>query len=76
MPPSKPSVKKGQVVIAHGNTGTFKVLEVSPDGQTADIQPFSLSKQAAFGNIKEGIPSSTLIPYEEDANSSIRDMGP
>jgi hypothetical protein len=36
--------QEGQVVTAQGHTGTFKVLDVSADGQTADIQPFSLSK--------------------------------
>jgi hypothetical protein len=29
--------QKGQVVIAQGHEGTFKVLDVSADGQSADI---------------------------------------
>ena len=41
--------KNGQVVTAQGHEGTFKVLNVSEDGQSADIQPFSLSRQMLLG---------------------------
>jgi hypothetical protein len=46
--------QEGQVVTAQGHTGTFKVLDVSADGQTADIQPFSLSKQMPLGAVMKG----------------------
>jgi hypothetical protein len=58
--------QQGQVVTAQGHTGTFKVLDVSADGQTADIQPFSLSKQMLLGAVMKGIPSSTLLHFKED----------
>ena len=59
--------QKGQVVTAQGHAGVFKVLGVSADGQTADIQPFSLSKQMLLGMVMKGIPCSTLLHFEEDA---------
>jgi hypothetical protein len=58
--------QKGQVVTARGHTGTFKVVDVSADGQTAAIRPFSLSKQMLLGAVMEGIPSSTLHHFKED----------
>jgi hypothetical protein len=33
--------QKGQVVTAQGYIGTFKILDISADGQTADLQAFS-----------------------------------
>jgi hypothetical protein len=58
--------QKGQVVTAQGHAGTFKVVDVSADGQTADIQPFSLSKQMVLGAVMKGIPSSTLLHFKEN----------
>ena len=54
--------KNGQVVTAQGHEGTFKVLSVSEDGRSADIQPFSLSRQMLLGSVMRGIPCSTLHP--------------
>lgn len=62
--------QKGQVVTADGHSGTFKVLDVSVDGQTAAIQPFSLSKQMLFGSVMKGIPCSTLHHFKEDASQA------
>jgi hypothetical protein len=60
----------GQVVLAHGHTGTFKVLAVSSDGCTATIQSFSLSKQFLLGKPMTDIPCSTLSHFKEDANQA------
>jgi hypothetical protein len=62
--------EKGQVVTAQGHTGTFKVIQVSADGQTADIQPFSLSKQMLIGSVMGGIPCSTLFHFKEDPSQA------
>jgi hypothetical protein len=62
--------QKGQVVQAQGNTGTFKVIDVSEDGKTADIQSFSLSKQMLLGRVLKGISCSTLIHFKEDASQA------
>jgi hypothetical protein len=62
--------QKGQVVTVQGHTGTFKILDVSTDGQTAAIQPFSLSKQMLLGSVIKGIPCSTLHHFKEDASQA------
>ena len=62
--------KNGQVVTAQGQEGTFKVLNVSGDGQTADIQPFSLSRQMLLGAVMRGIPCSTLHHFKEDPSQA------
>lgn len=58
--------QKGQVVTAEGHSGTFKVLDVSEDSQTADIQLFSLSKQMLIGSVMKNIPCSTLHHFKEN----------
>jgi hypothetical protein len=58
--------QKGQVVTAQGRSGTFKILDVSADAQTADIQPFSLSKQMLLGSVVKNISCSTLRHYKEN----------
>ena len=62
--------KNGQVVTAQGHEGTFKVLNVSEDGQKADIQPFSLSRQMLIGALMRGVPCSTLHHFKEDASQA------
>ncbi len=62
--------RNGQVVIAQGHEGTFKVLNVSADGQNADIQPFNLSKQMLLGAVMRGVPCSTLHHFKEDASQA------
>jgi hypothetical protein len=49
--------QKGQVVTAQGYIGTFKTLDISADGHTADIQAFSLSKQMLLGAVIRGFPA-------------------
>jgi hypothetical protein len=62
--------QKGQVVTAEGHSGTFKVLDVSADGQAATIQPFSLAKQLLVGSVRENISCSTLRHFKEDASQA------
>ena len=62
--------KNGQVVTAQDHEGTFKVLNVSEDGQKADIQPFSLSRQMLIGAVMRGVPCSTLHHFKEDASQA------
>ena len=63
-------LKKGQVVTARGYVGTFKILDVSADGDTADIRAFSLSKQMLLGAVMKGIPCSILVHFKEDASQA------
>jgi hypothetical protein len=60
----------GQLVLAQGRTGAFKVLAVSSDGQTASIQSFNISRQKFVGKPLIGIPSSALLPWKEDASQA------
>jgi hypothetical protein len=60
-------IKQGDIVLAQGHASTFKVLAVSTDGKTADIQFFSLSKQKPLGGVMGGVPCGTLSPFKEDA---------
>jgi hypothetical protein len=60
--------KQDDIVLLQGHTSTFKVLTVSADGKSADIQFFSLSKQKVLGGVMSGVPCSTLSPFKEHAS--------
>jgi hypothetical protein len=62
--------KNGQVVTAQGHEGPFKVLNVSEDGQSSDIQSFSLSRQMPLGAVIRGIACSTLHHFKEDPSQA------
>ena len=61
--------KVGDIVTAHGQNGTFKVVEVAEMGRTK-IQPFHVGKQETFGLVMSGIPRSVLKPFKEDASQA------
>jgi hypothetical protein len=62
----KPTLKKGQIVFRQGHgIVTFKVLEVSTNGQLADIQAFSLPDQKLLGDVLHHVPASTLTLFTE-----------
>ena len=63
-------IKRGDIVLLKGRTSTFKVLTVSADGNSADIQFFSLSKQELLGGAMSGVPCSTLSPFKEDTSQA------
>ena len=65
------SPMKGQIVLAQGHTGKFKVLELSADGQTADIQAFSVSKQRLLGNTLRVVPCTMLLPIASSASDQL-----
>jgi hypothetical protein len=68
-----PMIKPGDIVLTQGHTSTFKVLIVSADGETADIQFFSLPKQKLLGGVMSGIPCSTLSPFNQPAARIVRE---
>jgi len=61
--------KAGDIVTAIGQTGTFVVLSIS-DAGLAQLQPFNISKQEAFGKIMTHIPRSALRPFKEDVSQA------
>jgi hypothetical protein len=61
-------LKKGQLVLAQGRTGTFRVLEVSKDGRTADIESSIQSKQGQLGPVLMAIPCTALAALTDDTS--------
>jgi hypothetical protein len=59
----------GDVVTSQDHTGVFKVLSVSPNG-LAELQPFHIGKQEAFGKVMTHVPVSRLRRYKEDASQA------
>ena len=63
--------KEGQIVHAHGHgITTFKIMGLFEKGQLATIQAFSLSKQTLMGVPETDVPTSTLVPFKEDASQA------
>src|ERR1700735_178015 len=47
---AKAQIKTGQIVVLDGMIGVYRVVKVSPDGQTADIEKFDVSRQKSIGD--------------------------
>src|SRR5437879_4192295 len=54
----------------HWYVQSARAFELSADGQTADIQAFSVSKQKLLGNILRVVPCTALLPFKEDASQA------
>jgi hypothetical protein len=63
--------KEDQIVLAkdHGTT-TFKIIELTQNGQFATIQAFSRSKQLLLGVPLVNVPTSILTLHKEDASQA------
>lgn len=61
--------KVGDIVVADGQVGIFKVLAISDIG-LAQLQPFNVGKQQPFGKIMEKIPRKALHPFKEDSSQA------
>ena len=61
--------KVGDIVIANGLGGTFKVLAISDIG-LAQLQPFNVSKQQVLGEVIENIPRRVLHRFREDSSQA------
>ena len=61
--------KVGDIVVADGQTGMFKVLSIS-DAGLAQLQPFNVSKQQLFGKVMENIPRKALHRFTEDSSQA------
>jgi hypothetical protein len=60
----------GQVVVLDGMVGVYRVVGVSPDGQTADIEKFDVSRQKSLGDPIRSVAMNKLTPYKEDARQT------
>ena len=61
-------IKAGQIVVPDGMVGVYRVVRVSPDGQTADIEKFDVSKQKSLGDPIRSVAMNKLTVYKEDAS--------
>jgi hypothetical protein len=67
---TKAQMKSGQIVVSDGLVGVYRIVAVSPDGQTADIEKFDISKQKSLGDPTRSVAINKLSVYEEDPSQS------
>jgi hypothetical protein len=63
-------IKAGQLVVPDGLVGVYRVVGVSPDGQTAEIEKFDVSKQKSLGDPIRTVAMNKLTAYKEDASQT------
>jgi hypothetical protein len=67
---ARANIKIGQIVVQEGLIGAYRVVAVSPDGQTADIEKFDVSSQKSLGDPLRAVALNKLSPYKEDASQA------
>jgi len=67
---AKALIKVGGVVVPDGMVGVYRVVAVSPDGQTADIEKFDVSRQKSLGDPVRSVAVNKLTAYAEDTNQT------
>jgi hypothetical protein len=67
---AKAHIKAGQVVVVDGMVGVYRVVGVSPDGQTADIEKFDVSRQKSLGDPIRSVAMNKLTAYKEDTSQA------
>ena len=63
-------ITTGQIVIPEGLVGVYRVVSLSPDGQTANIEKFDVSKQKSVGDPIRSVALSKLSAYKQDASQA------
>jgi hypothetical protein len=63
-------IKTGQVVVSEGLVGVYRVVSLSPNGQTADVEKFDVSSQKSVGDPVRSVAIDKLTAYKEDASQS------
>jgi hypothetical protein len=64
------AIEAGRLVLPDGMVGVYRVVGVSPDGQTADIEKFDVSKQKSVGDPIRSVALNKLAAYTEDASQT------
>ena len=69
---AKAQIKTGQVGKKFRRvwSGFYRVVRVSPDGQTADIEKFDISSQKSVGDPVRSVATNKLAAYSEDASEA------
>ena len=62
--------KVGEIVVPERLVGVYRVVRVSLDGQTADIEKFDVSKQKSVGDPIRTVAINKLTAYKEDASQT------
>jgi hypothetical protein len=63
-------IKAGQIVVPDGLVGVYRVVRVSADGQTADIEKFDVSTRKSVGDPTRSIAMNKLKLYQEDSGQA------
>jgi hypothetical protein len=63
-------IRGGQIVVSEGLVGVYRVVGLSLDGQTADIEKFDVSKQKSLGDPIRTVAIKKLTAYKEDASQT------
>jgi len=67
---ARAQIKEGQIVVPDGMVGVYRVVRVSTDGQTADIEKFDVSEQKSLGDPLRSVAMNKLTVYKEDASQT------
>jgi hypothetical protein len=67
---TKTGIEVGQIVVPDGLVGVYRVVSVSPDGQTADIEKFDISTHRSVGDPVRSVAMNKLSVYQEDAGQA------
>jgi hypothetical protein len=67
---AKAQIKTGQVVVLDGMVGVYRVVGVSLEGKTADIEKFDVSSQKSLGDPIRSVATNKLAAYKEDASEA------
>jgi hypothetical protein len=59
-------IKVGQLVVPDGSVGVYRVVGVSPDGETADIEKFDVAAQKSLSDPLRTVATNKLAAYQED----------
>ena len=62
-------IKTGNLVVARGHEGIYRVYAISEDGKTAEIERFITSSRQPISD-KISVPSDTLSRVKEDASQA------
>jgi hypothetical protein len=63
-------IKAGQIVVPNGLVGVYRVVRISPDGRTADIEKFDVSTKKSVGDPVRPISMDKLTLYKEDSSQA------
>lgn len=66
----KAKIEAGQIVVPDGMVGVYRVVGVSSDGETADIEKFDISSQKSVGDPVRPVAINKLTAYKENAEQA------